>query len=456
MFDDVVSVELDGLVEALATVAPASSESEAISRIVALERLESACAAAQARESVAFDSLRRQDEAARGIPASERGRGVGAEIALARRESPSRGSRHLGLARALVEELPHTMAALTSGETSEWRATLVCRETACLSPEDRALVDAEIGPRLGTLGDRRVERDVRALSQTLDPRAEVERMRRAENERRVTLRPAPDAMAYLTAFLPMKQAVAAYAALTREAESRRAVGAEGLAPRGQCMADIAVERLTGAANASELPVELHLVMTDSTFLAGGREAAWIPGIGPLPAASARDLLSPERTAQAWLRRLYTAPGTDELVAMDSVRREFSGGLRRMIVLRDDVCATPWCEAPIRHVDHVVPFADGGATSYENGSGLCERCNYVKERPGWRHRAGPGGLDITTPTGHRARGRERALPVRGAPQAAPRAASPGPSPGTPQRASKKSQPRESISRASSSNRAAHAC
>ena len=52
------------------------------------------------------------------------------EIALARRESPLHGSRLLGLARALVNEMPHTMAAMTRGELNEWRATLMVRETA--------------------------------------------------------------------------------------------------------------------------------------------------------------------------------------------------------------------------------------------------------------------------------------------------------------------------------------
>ena len=91
--------------------------------------------------------------------------------------------------------------------------------------------------------------------------------------------------------------------------------------------------------------------------------------------------------------------------MDSKRRTFTGRLRQLLVWRDQTCRTPWCEAPIRHADHVRAHAAGGVTSLANGAGLCEACNYLKEAKGWRteviSRAGPGHvIQITTPTGHR--------------------------------------------------------
>ena len=51
--------------------------------------------------------------------------------------------------------------------------------------------------------------------------------------------------------------------------------------------------------------------------------------------------------------------------------------------RDQWCRTPWCGAPIRHIDHVVAHGHGGLTELGNGAGLCERCNQVKEAAGWR-------------------------------------------------------------------------
>ncbi|HEV7418478.1 MAG TPA: hypothetical protein VGO30_01355 [Mycobacterium sp.] len=50
----------------------------------------------RARAAAALDAMRRASEAAAGMPAAKRGRGVASEVALARRDSPARGGRHLG------------------------------------------------------------------------------------------------------------------------------------------------------------------------------------------------------------------------------------------------------------------------------------------------------------------------------------------------------------------------
>jgi hypothetical protein len=302
------------------------------------------------------------------------------------------------------------MAALRAGDTSEWRATIVARETACLEPADRRVADAELGGRLSSLGDRQVEAEARKIAYRLDPQAFVSRTRGAHQDRRVTLRPAPDTMSRLTGFLPVAQGVAAYAALCREADRLHAAGDPR--GRGQIMADTLVQRVTGHAIASGVPVEVHLVMTDTTLLGGGDEPAELVGVGPVPAAAARDLLR-DPAVPAWLRRLYTRPGDGTLVAMDSQRRDFPEPLRRLIVVRDRLCRTAWCGAPVRHADHVTAWADGGTTSEANGQGLCEACNYAKQAPGWHARPGPvgaGDLDeTTTPTGHTHSSRPPPLP-----------------------------------------------
>lgn len=392
----------------LAALPAAVAEAENVDRIRALEELKAVCAAAQARETATFDVARRDAEAGRGVPAGQRGRGVASEVALARRVSPAQGSRHLGLARALVSELPHTMAALTKGELTEWRATIVAKETGWLPVEGRRHVDEQLAPMLTQLGDRRLAAEARRLAQAWDPAEAVRHLARAEKERCVTIRPAPDSMVYLTALLPMVQGIGAFAALDQHARTMIGTGQAGERTRGQVMADTLVERLTGRSTATAVPVEVHLVMTDTAMLGGhgvGVESpAWVVGHGPIPAAAARALLDPGRDGPAgeprvWLRRLYAHPETGQLVAMDSKRRLFDGLLRRMVVLRDDTCRNPWCDAPIRHIDHATPHAAGGDTSYDNASGLCARCNQGKENPGWHHRASPDHLTVTTPTGH---------------------------------------------------------
>ena len=82
----------------------------------------------------------------------------------------------------------------------------------------RATVDAELAPRLKSLGDRKVVAEAKTLAYRLDPDGYVQRQRTAESDRRVTLRPAPDTMTKLTALLPVAQGVAVYAALRQAAD----------------------------------------------------------------------------------------------------------------------------------------------------------------------------------------------------------------------------------------------
>jgi Domain of unknown function (DUF222) len=408
---DIVECMFDTLVVVEATC----EESALVERIAELERVKSAAAAGQARAAAALDAARRSAEAAAGVPAARRGRGVASEIALARRDSPARGNRHLGFAKALVHEMPHTLAALESGMLTEWRATLIVRESACLDVEDRRTLDAELcadPAGLDGMGDGRVAAAARAIAYRLDPHAVVDRAAKAETERTVSIRPAPDTMTYLTALLPVAQGVSVYAALRREADTCT----DGRS-RGQVMADTLVGRVTGRSAAAATPIAVNLVLSGETLLGGSNTPADICGYGPIPAAVARGLVSDAVTderSRATLRRLYAHPASGALVAMESRARLFPRGLAAFIWLRDQRCRTPYCDAPIRHRDHARPWASGGMTSASNGLGLCERCNYVKEVAGWvvepgvdekyRHIA-----EFTTPTGTRYRSGAPPLP-----------------------------------------------
>ncbi|WP_318241825.1 HNH endonuclease [Arthrobacter pullicola] len=502
-----------------------------------LEELKSAAAAAQARATAAFDASQRQAQARAGIPPAQLGRGIGAQIALARRDSPHRGGRHLGLGKALVHEMPHTLTALSTGVLSEWRATLLVRETACLEVEDRRRVDALVcgnPAALEGVGDRKLIARIRSLTQAIDPASQVRRHAKAVADRYVSCRPAPDTMSYLTGLLPVAQGVAVFTALSRTADSLRSSGDER--GRGQIMADTLVERITGQATAAQVPVQVQLVMTDRTLFpsafepgppnprhletaeaksgnisaapseagtgdsdadeagagngngngngaeaggwagagswagagngnsdAAGDEPAYFPGYGIVPGQWARDLitdalhgqgqsppaapeprgqhnpgdrLAPGRRetpcfcpdistpithdqARVTLRRLYLDPATGELVAMDSRARYFPPGLARLIRTRDQTCRTPWCDAPIRHIDHIRPHTEAGPTSYANGQGLCEACNQAKEAPGWKSSTtnGPGQrhtVRTITPTGHTYRSTAPPLPGAASP------------------------------------------
>ncbi|MDP9884071.1 hypothetical protein J2W21_001565 [Sinomonas atrocyanea] len=116
-------------------------------------------------------------------------------------------------------------------------------------------------------------------------------------------------------------------------------------------ADTLVERITGQRRAEDLRIAVNLVMSDAALLAGTPEPSALAGYGVLPAQIARDLVlaSPD----AALRRIYASPTTGSLTPLESRSRAFPPGLKDFIALRDQTCRNPWCDAPIRHHDHVV-------------------------------------------------------------------------------------------------------
>ena len=420
---DALSVTQRGLAHALLS----ASGLEAPDRgdtIRALEELICTATAAQAALAAELDASQRDAQARAGVRAAEQGRGVASIVAFARRESRHRGERHLGLATIVRTELPHTWAAWSSGHITEWTATVIARETACLPLEHRLTVDhviASDAERLSLLGQRELIGLLRTEAERLDPAAVVARRRRAESERCVTLRPAPDTMTWLTALLPVKDGVAVLAALIRVSDSARSAGDPR--SKGQVMADSLVASVLGQpfttpttpTTTAAVPVRLGLVMSDSALLGTSDEPAHLDDYGPIPAELAREIVAAALTddEQVWVRRLYTSPTTGELVTMDSHQRLFPAALSRFVRLRDRVCRTPWCDAPIRHIDHPDEHARGGATSSRNAQGLCEACNYAKQAHAWRARPAPddtGGhvIETTLPTGHTYRSRAPAV------------------------------------------------
>ncbi len=466
---------IDGMSLALRAVGAGLDAAGLLDTLRALEGLKSACAAAQALATDEFDRTRRTERAEKGIPTAQQGQGIAAEVGLARSESPNQGSRHLGLAIALVREMPHTFALLQQGSLSEWRATILVRETSCLSREDRARIDEELCSNPATLagcGDRMIAAKAMTAAARLDAAALVRRNRKAVGDRRVSSRPAPDTMAYVTALLPVRQGVAVHATLGRDADSILATGdAEGRT-RAQIMADLFVSRITGVTTAAEQPITVNLVISDEVLFGSGSTPAHVQGYGDIPAGLARqwvaeaadsgatdtaaadaaaetgadtdnaditdeaddtatkdnaaadtvdaeavdtDAEANRAAAVLQLRRVYAHPATGALTAMESKSRCFPVGLRRFIDVRDRTCRTPWCDAPIRARDHIKRHTEGGATTTDNGAGLCAACNYAKEGDGWaaqpqpKTRAQLHRYEVKTPSGHRYRSTAPPLP-----------------------------------------------
>lgn len=465
--DDFVLMSIKALLGCFEDLEPAGSSSLQIDRIAAMEQLRGALAGAQLAEEVAFADRQRTEQTAAGVRSRDLGRGICEQIGYARRISPVAAAHHLGLGQALIGRLPEAFGKLRTGQVSEAQCQILSTRTSHLSDVDAMIVDAAIAPRMAGWNISATEQAVNQAAYHIDPRAFVDRRGKAEHDRRVWVRPAPDCMSIVSALLPAAQGVAVYASLRKAAETGRGTGdRRGL---GQIMADTVVERVTGQSQAHLVPVQVNLTISSETLL-GGHQPGWLQDYGQLPAEHARtiaagdppgchrclgehspslahcpgpadqragDPLNPRKNAEpaaafsnpdgcpeelldtdgadsalgpdldrarAWIMRVLTDPITGVATNMDSRRRIFDGNARRFITVRDRACREPYCSSPIRHADHITPHRRGGRTSIDNGQGLCERGNYVKDMPGWTTSRGerPGEIITTTPTGHRYR------------------------------------------------------
>ena len=386
--------DLHTLADLLASVTPAGLPADHLDQLEALQRIKAAAAAAQVTVTAAFaDAADTEDVPASGRRRPPRAMSIGAEVALATLASPHAGEQRVLLSRRLRDDLPHTLAALARGELTEDRAFAVAREVAHLTPEQRRAVDDDLAPRLPGLGDVTLRQAVRRSCLTLAADAETRRHRRARADRHVTSRALDDGTGRLTATLPLETLAAVRAALDAAAATARADGD----PRtgGQVRADTLAARITGLDPAVDTPdVRVNLVIGVESLLGDGTEPGLVNGLGFLPAALCTDLVRrASAAAKATLRRLFASPDDRALVAMESTSRRFDGLLAELLDLRDGgFCRTPGCNAVIRHHDHVDRSGGGGRTHADNGQGLCERCNYVKETPGWTTWVHPTGDD----------------------------------------------------------------
>jgi len=288
-------------------------------------------------------------------------------------------------------------------DINERRAEIIVNETSHLHLAERRAADAAVLDKLAELpclGDRALAEEVRRIVYRLDSEAALRRRERALRDRHVRARASADGTGEVTGVVADWQMAAIMASLGARADLLISQGDERT--RAQILADLYVERLAGLPGASGVPVMVDLVLPVETLLGESDEPGEVPGIGPIPADLARDLIDASPAARTALRRLFA--DTDHLVAMESQARIFPKDLADFIKLRDRRCRTPWCDAPTRHTDHVEDATVGGVTSEHNGQGLCAFCNYATQHPRLRHTVTsiadlqPHTTLVTTPAG----------------------------------------------------------
>lgn len=160
--------------------------SDPLEELRALEELRNAISARQAHLAVTAGEAQAARDVPRGIEDAVTSRKAGADVGLARRCSPGAGNVFLKVARALIDDMPHTLRALAAGVISEWDATRLVREAAGLSRADRGGVDAAIADQLGRVAAGRLNNAAREHAYRIDPDTIRARRINAESQRRVS------------------------------------------------------------------------------------------------------------------------------------------------------------------------------------------------------------------------------------------------------------------------------
>lgn len=324
---------------------------------------------------------------AQNVSASLADRYAGAAVALARRRHPITGTRLVHQARVLTEDMPDVLAAMRAGELGETQAAILVRETDGLSRSQRAQVTDRLREHWAVMGDRGLSETTRDVVARIAPDALAERHAKAAADRHVSYRSAPDAMLRVSALLPVREGLACVQALQNAADrelSKSEPDQEASRSRRwlQSQADAMVTRITGTAPPDLPPVGVKVNLMIPIEALTGDSGGFIEGYGMVGGHVVRELIEqcPE-TDGPQIRRLFAHDG--DLVGMESHARSYPGLLKQFIRLRDQRCRSPFCESPIKQIDHIESAAAGGATSESNARSCCEWCNYVKEHPDYQ-------------------------------------------------------------------------
>ena len=360
------------------------------------------------------------------------------ELAHALRSTiPAMGNR-IGHARALTEH-PQLVALVESAAISAWAGRLVLDHVVGLDQQDAENVIAEVCSRVQhrlSSGRRpyhsaEVNRVARAARLRVCSESVQQARIRAFAARRVTVHATGDGMATLIADLADIDAHRIHRRLTALAAGLESdAAAEGSADprtRDQLRADVMTDLLLGAhgaasgagpkagpgvpsgadpgpgscpephdpdgppeadaapvrhATPNEAPrAEIQVIVSLDTLLGLADDPAEVPGLGPVPAETARALAC-DGAWRAWVRDAtgaITATGTQSYVP--------SAALARLIRAREPRCRFPGCHQPSLRcdLDHAIPWPQG-ATSAANLGPLPLSASSQPQDP---HAVGPG-------------------------------------------------------------------
>ncbi len=285
-----------------------------------------------------------------------------------------------------LQHLPVTQAALRSGTLSGTQAVEVARG---------AIVAPNTETQLLNLAKHATVRDLRDATNRVVAGAtdEAERHRQVHKSRYLKSWTDTDGSFNLKARMTVANGALVMAALKpMQEEIFKQARKSGAHERPEAYAADALMALCEKASASDSgagasvtktsrPNAVMHIRVDIDALKRGRtehgEICEIAGVGPIPVATATEYLG-----EAFLK-LLVMDGT-EIRTIAHMGRAIPAKLRTAVEERDRVCQVPTCDMTMGlEIDHIVPFAEGGAASLENLVRLCKRHHLLKTHDGYR-------------------------------------------------------------------------
>ncbi|HZA26067.1 MAG TPA: DUF222 domain-containing protein [Actinomycetota bacterium] len=286
-----------------------------------------------------------------------------------------------------LEKLPGTAEAFREGRVSEVQAREIA-SAASVSPssEDHLLETARDGDVTGLreacrrVRDQAVEDDVERY-EAIHKSRYVRSWTEQDGAFRLDGRLTPDAGATVLAALePHRRKAFEDARRAGRKETQEAYMADALLA-------LAEEGTATTGNGLSGPRAMVHVRVDHAALVRGHrekgEICEVPGVGPIPVATARALCS-----DAILKAIITK-GAD-VKAVAHLGRTIPARLRTALEARDPECVVPGCHNRRRlEIDHVKPMSEGGSTSLDNLVRMCRPHHHMKTVLDFRLEGRPG-------------------------------------------------------------------
>jgi len=341
-----------------------------------------------------------------------------AEFALAIGRPTDAGRALVAAAVELKYRLPRCWARMHSGDLEAWRARRIAEATMLLSKEAAAFVDAQVAPFAHRTGLAALERLIDEAIARFMPEKAAEDAEKSADTRHLTIdhqQVSFGGTSQITGELDLADALDLDAAVAQAANEFLALGstdsldvrrsmAAGQLARNQLALDLAtasdeVAATTDRRRPKPRQVVLHVHLPD-TAITGTND-----GLKLARVENHRRILTADQI-RTWCAnsdtQVIVKPVIDLNEHIHVEGYEVPDRLRDQVLLRDHTCVFPWCTRSARKMDadHVIPYAEGGATSSDNIAPLCRRHHRLKTHTAWTYTMlEPGSFLWSSPHGY---------------------------------------------------------